>query len=91
MLDNTVKDGKIMMKINEIVLVNGSMKLNVIATVGNIAFLKRLGDSSFVVVDGLDIELNGNKCEWSFAYGYFSKFDDAIACFKEKTKGFIEY
>ena len=53
--------------------------------------LKRLNDSSFIVVRGLQIH-NDFTCEWDFALGYFNDYDSAGECFNDKVvKDFQEY
>ena len=70
---------------------NGNMNIEVIALIGKNAFLKRLNDSSFIVVNGLNIKEN-NNCDWDFAYGYFERYDDAYECFNNKViKEFQKY
>lgn len=65
-------------------LTNNSMNLELIALIGDNALLKRLNDTSFVVVNGLNIH-NDFTCEWNFAYGYFEKYTVALQCFNEKV------
>lgn len=75
----------------ELQLNNGSMQLNLIACIGDNAFLKRLNDNSFIVVNGLNIH-NDFTCEWNFAYGYFDDYDYAYRCFNRKViQPFLEY
>ena len=58
---------------------------------GDTALLARLNDNSFVVVNGLDIK-EDLTCTWAFAYGYFTSYDKAYACFYNKVlKDFTEY
>lgn len=79
-----------MAKLN-LILSNGHMNLELIATIGDNAFLKRTNDSSFVVANGLHIH-NDFTCDWDFAYGYFEKYNDAYNCFCEKVlKPALEY
>lgn len=76
---------------SKLTLTNNYMQLEVIAIIGEDAFLKRLNDSSFVVCRGLDIN-EDLTCTWAFALGYFTKYDDAYACFMDKVVGrFAEY
>lgn len=68
----------------ELQLVNGSMRLNIVAMIGNKALLKRLNDNSFVVVNGLHIH-NDFTCDWNFAYGYIDSYDKAYKLFNDKV------
>lgn len=68
----------------ELQLVNGGMRLNIVAMIGDNALLKRLNDNSFVVVNGLHIH-NDFTCDWNFAYGYVSSYDDAYRLFNDKV------
>jgi hypothetical protein len=73
-----------------LVLTNGSMQLELIAVIGDNAFLKRQ-DSCFIVVNGIDIH-NDFTCEWNFAYGYVWSYDKAYQLFIDKVvKPFMEY
>ena len=79
-----------MAKLN-LTLTNNYMQLNIIALIGDTALLARLNDNSFVVVNGLDIK-EDLTCTWAFAYGYFTSYDKAYACFYNKVlKDFTEY
>ena len=72
-------------------LTNNYMKLNLLALVGDKALLARLNDNSFVVANGLEIR-EDFSCTWAFAYGYFTSYDKAYACFYNKVlKDFTEY
>ena len=75
----------------ELQLVNGGMRLNIVAMIGDKALLKRLNDNSFVVVNGLHIH-NDFTCDWNFAYGYVSSYDDAYRLFNDKVVNeWLEY
>lgn len=75
----------------ELQLSNGRMNLNIIATIGDNALLKRLNDNSFIVVRGLKIH-NDFTCEWDYALGYFNSYDKAGECFNDKIiKEWQEY
>ena len=72
-------------------LVNNYMELELIATIGDNALLKRLNDSSYVVCNGINIH-NDFTCDWAFAYGYYESYDSAYKCFIDKVvKPFMEY
>ena len=74
-----------------LVLVNGQMNIRIIACIGDNAFLKRLNDSSFIVVNGLNIH-NDFTCEWNFAYIYTESYNQAYTCFTDKIlKPAMEY
>ena len=74
-----------------LVFENNSMRVKVIASIGNNALLSRLNDSSFIVVNGLNVKYD-LTCDWNFSYGYFEGYDKAYQCFVEKiVKPFIEY
>lgn len=68
----------------ELQLVNGGMRLNIVAMIGDKALLKRLNDNSFIVVNGLHIH-NDFTCDWDFAYGYVNRYDDAYKLFNDKV------
>ena len=75
----------------ELQLVNGGMRLNIVAMIGDNALLKRLNDNSFVVVNGLHIH-NDFTCDWNFAYGYVNRYDDAYRLFNDKVVNeWLEY
>ena len=75
----------------ELQLVNGGMRLNIVAMIGDNALLKRLNDNSFIVVNGLHIH-NDFTCEWDFAYGYVESYDVAYKIFNNKViSEWLEY
>lgn len=65
-------------------LTNNGMNLELLAVIGKDALLKRLNDNSFIVCRFLRIH-NDFTCDWGYALGYFSKYDDAFNCFNEKV------
>jgi hypothetical protein len=72
-------------------LTNNFMQLEIIAVIGNDAFLKRLNDNSFVVCRNLQVN-EDLTCSWGYALGYFEHYNDAYACFMEKVVNrFAEY
>lgn len=75
----------------DIVLTNNGMQLEIIAVIGNDAFLKRLNDNSFVVCRNLTIHADFT-CTWGYALGYFEHYNSAYKCFMEKVVSeFSEY
>ena len=72
-------------------LTNNFMQLEIIAVIGNDAFLKRINDNSFVVCRNLTIH-SDFTCSWGYALGYFENYNDAYACFMDNVvKEFSEY